>query len=245
MANKKDIETDITLEIDGDLPSPNQLAMVITSFSALINNAQKELEDGKTISWGVQVKKGSNLIGYVPNIPVNPQVVVMVANGIRQFESGCTRPVGFSEAMLFNLQNLCEVTKSSKKQSIKVNVWLNKESIALSGNVKTNINKALAGTFIEYGSIEGLLQTIDSHAGYQFAIYEPLYNKKITCTIGNGEVPKQAYTLWEQRVEAEGMIKYSSEGLPCEMQVDRLSALISSVGIPDYKLTRGILKDYV
>ena len=245
MATKNDIEVDITLEIDGDLPTPNQLAMAITSFSALINNAQKELESNKAIQWGIQVKKGSNLIGYVPSVAVNPQALVMVANGLRQFEDSHTRPAGFTEVMLFNLQNLCEVTKNNKKQNIKVNIWLNKELIVLSQNIKKNINKALEGTFIEYGFVEGLLQTLDSHKGYQFAIYEPLYNKKIICNVENDEVFTQAYSLYEKRVEAEGLIKYSREGLPCEIKVEKISALIPDTGVPDYRLTRGILKQYV
>ncbi len=106
-------------------------------------------------------------------------------------------------------------------------------------------DKALAGTFKEYGSIEGVLESMDSHVGYQFAIYEPLHNKKIICTKGNDDIPSQAHSLWEKRVEAEGMIKYSSEGIPCEIEVDKLSALIPISGIPNYELTRGILKDYV
>jgi|GEM_PF-3402928 len=245
MAKKEDIDTDITLEIDGDLLTPNQLAGAITAFAALLNNAHKELGAEKPVQWGVQVKEGSSLIGYVPRTLPNPQAIEIIVNGIKQFESGWNRPAGFSEAMLFNLQTLCESTRTGKKYNTAIKVWVHKEPVNLSSNIKENINKALQGAFVEYGAIEGLLQTLDSHKGYQFVIYEPLYNKKIICNIGNDDVPGQAYHLWEKRVEAEGLIKYSVEGLPYEIKVDRLSALIPVSGIPDYKLTKGILKHYV
>lgn len=244
MATKNDIESDVTLEIDGDLPSPNQLATAITAFSALLNNAHKEIEDGKTIQWGVQVKKGSNLIGYVPSSPFNPAVVDAVANGIREFERGCERPAGFTDAMMYNLLDLCEVAKTSKKKNTTINVWFNKERLSLGENVKTNLSLALRGAFTEYGSVEGRLETLDSHGGYQFAVCEPLRDKKIICNVASDDISVQAYGLWEQRVEVEGMIKYSADGLPYEIRVEKLYALIPPNGIPDYKLTRGILKHY-
>lgn len=243
MATKNDIDSNVTLEIDGDLPSPNQLATAITAFSALLNNAHKEIE-GKTIQWGVQVKQGSNLIGYVPTSHFNPIAAEIVVKGIKDFEQGCERPNGFTDAMMYNLLDLCEVAKTTKKKKTTINVWINKERFSLSENVKTNLNLALRGAFAEYGSIEGRLETLESHGGYQFAVYEPLRDKKIICNVASDDISVQAHGLWEQRVEVEGMIKYSADGFPYEIRVEKLYALVPPDGIPDYKLTRGILKHY-
>ncbi len=168
-------------------------------------------------------------------------------NGLQIFQTSITVPEGFSESMLQNLQNLCEVAKfNNKKGENVVKIWLDKKEVKLTKEMQKNIEIALGGVFSEYGSVEGKLLMLDSHNDVnQFAIYEPLYSKKIVCTAKEGEIFSEAYKFFEKRVEAEGLIKYTAEGIPYEIRVDNIHALLSKEEIPNYKLTRGILKEYV
>ena len=244
MIAKDDIESDTTLEIDGDLLTPTQLATVIRAFSTLLNGAHEECADGEAIQWGVQVKEGSTVLEYIPDCPANPEALAVLRDGLNHFEVSSEPPPRFTKSMISSLHSIFEATKTKKNGGASVNIWIAKEPIGISESKKANISKALKETFTEYGSVEGRLQTLDSHADYQFALYEPLYNKKIICT-ADDIVSQDAHGLWGRRVEAEGMIKYSSDGLPSEIRVEKLSELPSSSDLPDYRETRGILKQYV
>ena len=181
MARKDDIESDLTLELGGDV-SPVQLAKALTAFSALLTSGHKKIEPDKSIQWRVQVKKGSNLVGIYPqNGDFNPALIDMLSHGIKQLEEGVEKPFGFDEGMLHNLKTLCDVSSGTKRRKTSVGLWLGKEKTSITMNVKSHVNIVLEGEFEEYGAIEGRLETLDAHDTYQFAIYEPLYLKKIIC----------------------------------------------------------------
>lgn len=242
MATERDIQSDITLEIDGELPSPHQLAAAITAFSALLNSAQRKCDEKASVKWGVQVSKGSNLLGYFPKTPINPLAISMIENGLHSLENGSEFPTGFDESMLYNIQTLCEIGKSRKGKNIAVKAWFNKKPIGINASIRANVDIALEGAFSEYGAIEGRLEVLDVHDALEFAIYEPLHSKRIACTVSEQQVFDSAYKLYEQRVEAEGMIKYTGKGIPYEIKVERLHPIVPLQGVQDYKLTRGILR---
>lgn len=245
MATKDDIESDVTLELDGDV-SPGQLATALNAFSALLNSGHKQIDADNTMQWSVQVKKGSNLVEFYPkNTTVNPVVIKNIQIGLAQLQNGVDKPEGFSEGMMHNLRTLCNISKDTKKRKTSVRLWFNKEPSDITMTIRSNVSVVLAGEFEEYGAIEGRLQTLDAHDGNQFAIYEPLHFKKIVCAVKNDEVFTRAYELFEQRVEAEGLIKYSATGIPYEILVDRFNPIPEAVNVFDYKNTRGILKEYV
>lgn len=245
MATKDDIEHDLTLELDGHV-SPSQLAKALTAFSALLTSGHKKIEPDKAIQWGVQVKKGSNLVGVYPQQGAfNPALIDNLRYGIKQLDEGVERPTGFDEGMLHNLKTLCEVSSDTKRRKTSVGLWLGKEKTNITMTVKSHVNIVLEGEFEEYGAIEGKLETLDAHDKYQFAIYEPLHLKKIVCTVDNDEVFTRAYELFEQRVEAEGYIKYTATGIPYEITVDRFNPIPEIMEKHSYKSTRGILKEYV
>ena len=244
MAKESDIESNITLEIDGPV-SPGQLAKALNSFSALLNAAHKKTDDESAPQWTVQVKKGSNLLGYYSRGNVNPVALSTIENGLKQLEAGIDMPTGFNDSMIHNLRTLCDIAKDTKSSKTNVKIWLNKKPNDITMKVKSNIAIALAGEFEEYGAIEGTLEILDSHNEYQFAIYEPLYLKRITCSANDDNVLTDAYKMYEQRVEAEGMIKYTAHGIPYEIFVDKINPLSLVKDEQEYKLTRGILKAYV
>lgn len=245
MAKKDDIESDITLELDGHV-SPSQMAKALNALSALLNSGHKKLDPDKAMQWTIQVKKGSNLVGFYPaTTPANPAVINNIQIGLRQLEQGIEKPDGFSDAMLHNLHTLCDVQKTKKQRNTIVRLWLNKEASNITKKMKNNLEIVLAGEFEEFGSIEGRLQTLNAHDSYEFAIYEPLHNKKIVCHVTNEQIFSEAYKLFERRVEAEGLIKYDVNGIPYEIEVERFNLLPSPPNILNYKSTRGILKAYV
>ena len=65
MADRGDIETDLTLEVSGHNVTPEKFLRSVRSFFAILNEVTKTVSDQR-IQWTVQVKKGSNLVGVSP-----------------------------------------------------------------------------------------------------------------------------------------------------------------------------------
>ena len=245
MATERDIESDITLEIDGDLVSPTQLAKALTAFSALLNSAHRKCDESASVKWGIQVSKGSNLLAFIPKNQINPAAIAIVEEGLRSLDKEARCPSGYDESMLYNLQTLSEIVKNTKTQRTTLKAWLYKKPIPIGAAIKGNVDIVLEGAFSEYGAVEGKLLVLDSEDAPEFVIIEPLHAKRITCTAVDRAVFDSAYNLYEQRVEAEGMIKYTGNGVPYAIRVDKIHSILPTPGVPDYKLTRGILKQYV
>jgi len=245
MATERDIESDVTLEIDGDLLSPSQLAKAITAFSALLNSAHRKYDEKSSVKWGIQVSKGSNLFAYIPKSQVNPHAIALVAEGLHSLDRQAQAPEGYDEPMMYNLQSLCEIVRNTKKQNTTVRVWFNKKPISISAKIKGNVDSALEGAFTEYGAVEGKLLVLDSEDSPEFVLIEPLNSTRIICTAAEREVFDTAYKLYEQRVEAEGMIKFSGSGVPYAIRVEKIYPIVPTQGASDYKMTRGILEKYV
>lgn len=244
MAKKSDIESDITLELDGTV-TPGQLIEAISAFSGLLNGGQKNIDASVNPQWTIQVKKGSNLIGYYSHT-ASPALISNLENGLRKLEAGAEMPTGFDEMMLRNICRLQAIEKNTKARKTNVKIWLDREPTPLHPRMKDHIDKVLKGAFEEYGAVEGVLKILDSHNDHQFAIVEPLYFKKILCfPAADGSVFAEAYKLFGQKVEAEGMVKYTSHGIPYEILVDKIYQLPVVKDANAYVLTQGILKPYV
>jgi hypothetical protein len=242
MATKKDIDNDITLEIDGELPTPQELCRAIASFCALLNKANKVSGNSKRITWGCQVKKSSNLVGFIPQSPTNDFAIPIsiIENGVNSLDKyGDIIPENFNESMIKNIEELAKTATNGKI----VNIWLNKKKIPITEQVKNNTNLILHGKFSEYGSVYGRLQELFGHNPKAFTIISSLDESKIHCNITD-EYLKTAYELFGKRVEAEGIVKYTSRGIPYEITVDSLRPILKDNIEPNYRDFVGILKDY-
>jgi len=137
------------------------------------------------------------------------------------------------------------VGKEAVFSLVERGAWFNKKPTNIGATIKGNVNVVLEGAFTEYGAIEGKLLVLDSEDTPEFAIIEPLYSARILCTAAERDVFDSAYKFYEQRVEAEGLIKYSGKGIPYAIRVDKIFPIVPAEGVSDYKMTRGILKQYV
>lgn len=252
MATKKDITSDTTLELEGDI-SPNQLIKAVKAFHSLLNGSRKFHSPDKNIHWTVQVKKGCNLVEYSPKGEINSAIIQNVQRdlaqhieqGLTQLRNGTERPEGFDTDMIRDLRTLCDVSKDKEDSKTSVRLWLNKKSSDVTMTIRSNADNILGNKFEEHGAVEGMLQMLDVHDGKEFAIFESLNRKRIKCTAESDEIFNLAYKLFDKRVEAEGLVKYDALGIPNEITVEHFSVLPQITNPDDYKNTRGILKKYV
>lgn len=65
------------------------------------------------------------------------------------------------------------------------------------------------------GSVEGLLESMNSHAGFQFSLYEPILISKIICELDKDADPglkDDVVHLYEKKVRVSGLLRTNRHG---------------------------------
>lgn len=247
MATKADIETDLTLEITGNAVTPDKFVRGVRAFFALINELAKSAAgDGQPPQWIVQVKRGSNLIGVVPQPGYDPVIVQRVLatmpDGIRSLEASDEKPRGFTEAAMRSARDLAKIVGEDDEDDTNVRVWIKRDPVPMTAKTVAHVASIFQGETEDYGSVEGRLQVISERGGLHVLIAEPLYNRTIRCRV-NEELMKEALNLFGQRVEAYGMIKYRRDGVPTSITVEEFVPFPDASQIPPFEKVRGILRN--
>lgn len=227
MATKDDIESDIVLEMGDDI-TPEQLVKAVNALTGLLNAAHKKASKDKKnkIKWRIQVKQGSNLVGYYAKEGNATPAIDVIQNCLQNENE-------FDEGMTKNVNELCALPDPC--------LWLNHQPFAIGEKIERETGYTdLQG----YGTINGKIEVLNSHKDNQFRIYKPLINHAIVCTAKDDNVFKTAWELFGKLVEAKGLIDYNARGIPHKINVDSLSELPKST-LKSYTDVLGILKKYV
>jgi hypothetical protein len=246
LANRTDIETDLTLEIDGNFITPEKFLRGVRSFFAIVTEVTAKIGGRKTaIRWRVQVKKGSNLIGISPQPGFDPAVISLitdaVGSGIDEIERMNSEPQYFSERALKSVRELGSLIGKPDKDETTVRLWVRKEPHPVTANSVAAVNSLLTSEHEDYGSIEGRLQTVTERGGLQFVVYEPLWDRGIRCYIPE-TLTDEAIASFGLRVEVYGLIKYRKDGTPMSIEADEIVRLTHNKKIPSFSDVRGILR---
>ena len=242
MAQKRDIKSDIALELEGDV-SPGQLADALRAFSALLTTGHKQLDPDRAMQWSIQVKQGSNLVEFHPKTAMNPALIPKIQKAFRAFEKGTMSPAGFNKTMLANMKKLCDISKDTKDKKTNICLWFDRKPSRFTKATKETV-KDITQPYKSNGTIEGKLETLDMHDGNKFAIYDILHSRKILGIAKNDEIFSRAQELFGKTVEANGQITYKN-GRARQIVVRRLIERPRPPADFDYRSTYGILKKYV
>ena len=115
-------------------------------------------------------------------------------------------------------------------------------NIKASGNVYNNCSSLLDQRYDDFGTVEGHLEAISAHGGYQVRIYEPVKSRSVTCHIGDDQLLETAVGFFRCRVEVAGEIRYSQDGWPISIRAETITKLPDSDALPSYKEMKGILR---
>jgi hypothetical protein len=80
MATPDDIDTDLTLEIDGRNVPPGKFLRGVRAFFGVLDEVTNAVcGDSALPEWAVQVKSGSNLVGVRPiGLAIDPTVIDLI-----------------------------------------------------------------------------------------------------------------------------------------------------------------------
>jgi hypothetical protein len=247
LAVKKDIKSDLTLEIDGRSVTPDKFVRSVRAFFAILQAVTSRVsgKDGG-IQWRVQVSEGSNLVGAHPSPGQDASIVAAIAHamayGIGEIEDRAARPPHFDERAIKGLRELATVVGTSDQDDTFIRVWIRKEPITVTHKTVAHTAELLTAAHEDYGSVEGRLRAVTDKGGIHFVVKEPITNLEVRCFIPE-HLTEVALNNFRNRVEVYGTIKYRKDGRPVSMIVDDLIPFPPKENLPSYMDVRGILKE--
>jgi hypothetical protein len=246
MATRLDVDTDLTLELSGRAITPEKFLRGVQSFFGILAEVTREI-GGKprAVEWMVTVKSGSNLVQVAPQPGYDPKLVSAitsaVAAGIAQIDRNDVCPENFTEKALREVRDLGEMVGGAKSDDTSVRIWGQRRPIDITHKAVANINALLASEHKDYGSIEGRLQTLSERGGLKFIVYEPLWDRRIDCSMPD-ELMDQAIAAFRKRVEVYGLIRYRRDGRPVRIEVDDIIPFPAGTELPSFRDVHGILR---
>lgn len=248
MATRGEIDTELTLEIDGTTVTTEKFQRGVTAFFGVLSDVSRSVCDGKNrLEWHVQVKSGSNLVGVRPASGATPEAALAVirtlADGIATIEQTATEPQGFNEQALKRLRDLGRIAGTSEHDDTRIRVWAERNPIQVTHRSVVHVSEIVEGELEDHGSVEGKLQILSDRQQPHFVIYERLWDRAIRCYVPD-DLLEIALGNFRKRVEVYGMVKYRRDGKPVSVTVESIDPIAPPAGTPDFHSVRGILRNY-
>lgn len=243
MATESDISAPLTLEVSGSAVTPERFLRAVQSFFALAKSVTESVQDElNPVSWTVQVKAGSNLVGLIPDGDA-PQAIVdeiasQLALGTAILERDASEVNTFDEVAMRAVRTMGRVAEDGGDNML-VRIWAAKQARPITQRSAANVTVIMSGDFEEYGAVEGFIRTISDDGGFKIVVKEPLWGN-IRCHIDANALPN-ALKLFGKRVEVYGTVKYTREGRAKSVRVEEIIPFPDSNLLPTAENVRGIL----
>jgi len=205
VANPDEITAVITLELGPNRVPAAEFRKAVELFTRWLDRlGETACGDAGDIAWELSVKSGSLLIEANPHSLSDQRHIDRVV-------SAASDP----PAVLRN-----DLVSLSRLAIDGLRLWIGKESRDPASY--RNVANDQPQPFSEYGTVEGMLSMLSDRARPRFTIYEPIWDKPVTCTVPE-ELVDRMRDLWRKRVAAHGMVHYDSKGHPKRIEADEVA----------------------
>ncbi len=242
--DRNKIVTDITLELDEEDISVNDFSKAVDNFIGLIKEVSKSVAPNKDPSaWTVMVYPGSAGIGVTGSSTFTANEVnavrCSILGGIKKLETGL-RDDNFSDKAINYSRNIAGLfRKKTGEPSIKL--WGgNQESQIISRNVAVKASEILDPAYTEEGAIDGVLEKLSAHGGFNFVVYDPIDDRAIKCEVAE-QLMEKAWKSWRKRVEVIGNVRYRRDGLAVSVRAVDILPFPDENDVPSLDQLRGLL----
>ncbi|HLN30460.1 MAG TPA: OB-fold nucleic acid binding domain-containing protein [Gemmataceae bacterium] len=219
--------------------------MSIAALAQALENALEMLrsleEDfaprGSDIRWEiVRARMQSPLtLTFLPSVKGKPargignRIAKACVRGIEEMEKEPTLPKHFKEETLDAVQKLI---KTVNDDGGKVTFSSNGKKVSPGVEAVKNIHAVIetARRYIDYGTIEGQLQTVSVRGTQHFFTYETFTDNKVMCSV-TPEQFQQWMSLLGKRVAVTGRIRYRNHQ-PQGINVENIRVLRDSSELP-------------
>lgn len=237
------IREDLTLEI-GDDPSPERFMQAASHFFGYIAEICKlAAPSGTILRWVVRVREGSDLIALAPD-PTMPEewaapVYEQAARKLDTLIAGGIDAAALPERALQHLNALSKLTRGPSKQPTRIRLWIKRKPVVVDDTIAELVSEDERLGYSDYGTVEGVLDTIQDTQGLQFRVRDVALGLTVKCYIAEEQLPI-GFEAFRKRVEVSGVIYYNKKGVPRSIRAERIEKLPGDDELPGLDELRGI-----
>lgn len=204
MAATNDAPPALTLELGADTVPYRDFQRIVRAFTGLLGEIVEEAcGDGDTVHWEISVSEGSLRIcaDFPPTVDaeIATRVMAVVTDPPSRIRS---RLNGFPR-----LEPVTRLLTGAERRDI-----LREEHPEQDRHPSQDA---------EYGTVEGILDTLSARGPVRFTISEPIWNMGVLCTVPDALVSSMQ-GMWRQRVAAHGIVHYDRNGLPTSIRAEEV-----------------------
>jgi hypothetical protein len=237
----------LTLRIETKDPSIipfDTVAELFNHFNRLIAALGKEIAPKTPVTWGLtQLTLGSvnmearPIPGNLVTEQMGRRIVQAADEAIAYAHAGDLAAMPFSpavrEELAAMLEKLNDAAPAFEIGSPGKRVRLTKFQLHTTGHRS-----------ISWGTVSGIADGIDQHAGLEFTLYDDVFDNGIHCQLREGVSPLGLRDLFGKRVEVEGLISANPDTglIKSVAQIEEIT--IIDTPDADYRAAEGIWRDW-
>ena len=239
------VKGELALELDAQKVSSTDFLKAVESFIGLIKEVTKICGlDLSPDAWQVSVRQGSQIIDVYPNEDqIPPRLVAQVANtvldGLQSLEASSDNPFEENEKAINYIKALGKIS-SRDKHRVPIRCVSRQRATSISPSVYRHAQEILSAEYEDDGTVDGVLNVISAHRGFEFRVTDYLHGKSVKCIVDEGLLDK-AVSCFRKRVEVVGLIRYSKTGAPQVVRANDILPFPASEEIPHFSKLKGIL----
>lgn len=235
----------LSLRIDGEI-TIEAFNEAVANFLRLLREVERSVAGERTIKWTLREMHRSSpaLLTWEgttrprrrkrteapkPTPDYAPVVGAAVLSGVEKLERGEGRPESFTDDALDASFNLSRV---KARRAITTLALIGENGDREQGPNVLNVTERVAASvkdiigpkYTAPGSVEGVLQAINSRGLLYFVIYDSIFGSRVRCDIPD-RLKRVALDAFDQRVLVSGMVARDSEGHPRHVAVAGIQSL--------------------
>ena len=194
----------LTLELGSDKVPYHDFQSLVRAFTVLLQDISEDAcGDRKAVRWEISVSKGSLRIAASLPKTTDANTAGRVLNAVNRPSQRLRGTLGKFPRSVPVTQLLTGVERRDILQ------------------VDQAATPRLPSSFTEYGTVEGILDTLSARGHLSFIISEPIWNLAVQCTVP-GDLVESMRSMWMQRVAAHGMVQYDQDGHPTSIKAEEV-----------------------
>jgi hypothetical protein len=242
------LKGDIAIELDAENVSAADFKSALDAFLKLVRELARQInESTPRDSWLLNVQQGSQVISLHADGSKLPPVVAakvysVLFAGLDGLEHEAKIPEYFTESALEAARELSRVAFGKHDKGTPVRVLSRDRASIVTRNTFTHVSEILDWKYEDVGTVEGTLEVVSAHNGYEFRIFEPIWERAVRCTLDE-DLLHSALAAFRKRVEVQGLVRYSRDGLPISVKALKISEFPESKDLPSFRDVMGILSN--
>lgn len=240
------LKGEVGLELDADSVTAGEFQSALDAFLTLVRELTRQINEKLPHdSWRLTVQEGSQVIAFQPDkikLPESVRATIYGAlfDGLDSLEREAKAPKYFTERALESARELSLIAHGPRDQGVPIRILSHKRSRSVTRATWVNVSEILDWKYEDVGTVEGTLEVVSAHNGYEFRVYEPLWLRAVRCNFQEERL-QDALNNFKKRVEVQGLIRYTKDGFPVSVNVISITPLPDPKDLPSFRAVRGIL----